>query len=146
MNEERSSDDSSAYEEEHDSNSAAEKQLNPSPTEVFKDEEKIFSRLTKIADELENPAKARRTAGTRRHMNQRIKDAKTFEEKDKLIRDLASFCFNKSKKFAEAGDVTAEIGWVKLLLRFLNFAQEVREQGDHEELRKAIAELKERGS
>jgi len=140
--EKASSDDSSAYDEKPSSGSGQETKLNPSPKQVLT-EEKIFSRLTKIADELENPAKARRTAGTRRHMNQRIKDAKTFEEKDKLIRDLASFCFDKSKKFAEAGDVTAEIGWVKLLLRFLNFAQEVREQGDLEELRKAIAELKE---
>jgi hypothetical protein len=52
-------------------------------------------------------------------MSDRIKNAQSFQDRDKVLRDLAAYCYDEGKKFAAQSNPDMQIKWFKLLLRFL---------------------------
>ena len=66
-------------------------------------------------------------------MTQRIRDAETFAQRDKLLRDLAAHCYDMAKAWAKKGDAKTQLAWMKLLARFLSLAQKPAELVEIEE-------------
>lgn len=112
------------------------KQPEKQTDEVLKTQKIFYDTLTAIAERLESEhislirapkAVARVAKPDRRHMDQRIRDAETFAERDKLLRDLAAHCYNMAKELAKQGDAKTQLAWMKLLARFLSLAQKPAE-------------------
>ena len=125
-----------ADEEKSAASSVQQEQLGKSLDEVLKTQKIFYDQLTAVAKRLESEkaslTRARRVVPReakpeRRHMDQRIRDAETFAERDKLLRDLAAHCYNMAKEWAKQGDAKAQLAWMKLLARFLSLAQKPAE-------------------
>jgi len=123
--------------------SVRQKKLETSSDELLK-EQKIFYRVfTQVASVLEACAKpsmstkflfkARRVKSDRRHFDQRIKNSESFADRDKILRDLAAYCYQEGKKFADMGDPGIQMKWLKLLERFLRLSQSLMSDKKFEE-------------
>ena len=122
MNKQESTNDSGAYEENHNIGSVQQKKSKTSPDGFLVEEKYFYGLFTQIASALEASAKAigrKKRLADRRHMSDRIKNAQSFKERDKVLRDLAAYCYEEGKKFAAQSNPDMQIKWFKLLLRFL---------------------------
>jgi hypothetical protein len=122
MNEKDSVNDSSVYEQKLDLGSIQRKRLKSSPNSLLKEEKYFYGVFTQIVSLLEACAKTtdqRKRLADKRHIADRIRDAETWRERDKVVRDLAAYCYEEGKKFAKLGTPDMQIKWFKLLVRFL---------------------------
>ena len=122
MNKQGSSNDSSAYEENRNISSVQQTTPKTRPDTSLAEEKYFYGLFTQIASVLEASTKAigrKKRLADRRHMSDRIKNAPTWDERDRVLRDLAAFCFETSKKFAAQGNPDMQLKWFKLLERFL---------------------------
>jgi len=121
--------------------SIRQKKLETSSDELLREQKNLYGVFTQVASLLEACAKhsmrvsaklsmstkflfkIRRVKGDRRHFEQRIRDSETFADRDRILRDLAAYCYQEGKKFADMGDSDIQIKWLKLLERFLRLSQ-----------------------
>lgn len=101
----------------------------------------------KMADHIEGRLiSIKKSKVNRRHLDQRIRDAETFEEREEILRDLAAFCYRESKAWKAKGDPRMQKQWVKLIARFFElsgkFAEKVRLEEEIEDLKKKFEALK----
>ena len=131
-----------ADEKKHAAGSNQRKQPEKQTDEALKMQKILYEPLTAIAKRLESErtsliqtrkAVVRVAKPDRRHMTQRIRDAGTFAQRDKLLRDLAAHCYDMAKEWAERGDAKNQLAWMKLLARFLSLAQKPAELTQIEE-------------
>jgi len=122
MKKQGSSNDSSAYEEKPSISSVQQKKSETSPDMLLAEEKYFYGLFTQIASVLELCVKAigkKKRVADKRHMSDRIKNAQSFQDRDKVLRDLAAYCYDEGKKFAAQSNPDMQIKWFKLLLRFL---------------------------
>jgi len=122
MKKEASSNDSSAYEENRNISSVQQKKPKTSPDTSLAEEKYFYGLFTQIASVLELCVKAigkKKRVADKRHMSDRIKNAQSFQERDKVLRDLAAFCYQQGMRFAAQDSPDMHLKWFKLLLRFL---------------------------
>jgi len=131
-----------ADEKKHAAGSIQRKQPEKQTDEALKIQKILYKPLTAIARRLESEhtslirtrkAVVKVAKPDRRHMTQRIRDAETFAQRDKLLRDLAAHCYDMAKAWAKKGDAKTQLAWMKLLARFLSLAQKPAELVEIEE-------------
>jgi hypothetical protein len=123
--------------------SVRQKKLETSSDELLKEQKNFYRVFTQVASVLEACAKpsmstkflfkARRVKGDRRHFGQKIRDSESFADRDKILRDLAAYCYQEGKKFADMGDADTQMKWLKLLHRFLMLSQSLMSDKKFEE-------------
>jgi hypothetical protein len=142
MAENRSSHDACAHEKKPDLGSVQPERSGKGSDSLLREQKKLYGTFYQVACVLEASvklcAKATRVKGDRRHFEQRIRHSASFNERDRILRDLAAFCYGEGKKCAGLGDVETQMKWLKLLERFLRLSQKLMEDVKFEE---ELAEL-----
>jgi hypothetical protein len=132
-----------AHEKKPEISSVQRKRLESSSDSLLREQKFFYKVFVQVASILEACAKhsmsthvlfkIRRVKGDRRHFEQRIRDSETFADRDKILRDLAAYCYNEGKKFAGMGDAGIQMKWLKLLERFLRLSQSLMSDKKFEE-------------
>jgi len=130
-----------AHEKKPEISSVQRKRLESSSDSLQREQKNFYKVFTQIASLLEACAKPtpkvlfkiRRVKGDRRHFEQRIRDSETFADRDKILRDLAAYCYGEGKKFVDMGDAGMQMKWLKLLERFLRLSQSLMSDKKFEE-------------
>jgi hypothetical protein len=142
MDENKSRNDACAHEKKPEIRSVQRKRLESSSNSLLREQKFFYKVFTQIASLLEACAKpsmrralfkVRRVKGDRRHFEQRIRDSETFADRDKILRDLAAYCYNEGKKFTDMDDPDMQMKWLKLLERFLRLSQSLMSDKKFEE-------------
>jgi len=121
--------------------SVRQKKLKTSSDELLREQKNLYGVFTQVASVLESCVKhtpkvlfkIRRVKSDRRHFEQRIRDSETFADRDKILRDLAAYCYQEGKKFVDMGDAGMQMKWLKLLERFLRLSQSLMSDKKFEE-------------
>ena len=155
MGEDKSANDACAHEKKPKISSVQRKRLESSSDSLLREQKNFYKVFMQVASLLEACAKhknmkcrtvalsqimstkvlfkARRVQSDRRHFEQRIRDSETFADRDKILRDLAAYCYQEGKKFADMGDPDIQMKWLKLLERFLRLSQKLMSDKKFEE-------------
>jgi len=125
-----------AHEKKPEISSVQRKRLKSNSDSLLREQKNLYGVFVQIASVLEActklTVKARRVKD-RRHFEQRIRDSESFGERDKVLRDLAAYCYQEGKKFSGMGDVSTQMKWLKLLERFLRLSQSLMSDKKFEE-------------
>jgi hypothetical protein len=73
-----------------------------------------------------------------------FKEAESFGDRDMVCRVFAAECYDLAKKFADAGQLKVSLQYAKLAARLLNMSLRPKRLQDLEEIKKALAKLKEK--
>jgi len=138
MDENKSRNDACAHEKKPEISSVQRKRLESSSDSFLREQKffyKVFVQVVSILEACAKPSIStiRRVKGDRRHFEQRIRDSETFADRDKILRDLAAYCYQEGKKFADMGDPDIQMKWLKLLERFLRLSQSLMSEEKFEE-------------
>lgn len=136
MDENKSRNDACAHEKKPEISSVQRKRLKSSSDSLLKEQKffyKVFMQIASLLEACAKPSKIRRAKGDRRHFEQRIRDSETFADRDKILRDLAAYCYQEGKKFADMDDPDIQMKWLKLLERFLRLSQSLMSSEKFEE-------------
>ena len=102
------------------------RQLNVKKKIIFS----TFSALRKTAEILERvPTKD-------------IAEAETFEERDKIARLWAAYCYDLAEFFARQKKYKLQLQWMKLAARLLHLSLKPKKLADLDEIKKVLAEIK----
>ena len=146
MGEDELGNDVCAHEKKPEISSVQRKRLESSSDSLLREQKffyKVFVQVASVLEACAKPSpkvlfKVRRVKGDRRHFEQRIRDSETFVDRDKILRDLAAYCYQEGKKFADMGDPDIQIKWLKLLERFLRLSQSLM---NNEKFEEELAEM-----
>jgi hypothetical protein len=141
MSEDESGNDACAHEKKPETSLVQRKRLKSSSNSLLREQKffyKVFVQVASLLESCVKPTpkvlfKIRRVKGDRRHFEQRIKDSETFADRDKILRDLAAYCYQEGKKFTDMGDPGMQMKWLKLLERFLRLSQSLMSDKKFEE-------------
>jgi len=143
MSEDESGNDACAHEKKPETSIVQRKRLKSNSNSLLREQKNFYKVFTQVASVLEACAKpsmstkflfkARRVKGDRRHIGQRIRNSESFADRDKILRDLAAYCYQEGKKFADMGDADTQMKWLKLLHRFLMLSQSLMSDKKFEE-------------
>ncbi len=80
---------------------------------------------------------------TRKLKKKDFADAESFADRDQVCRNFAAECFDLSRKFAANGNEKLSLQYAKLAARLLGLSLRPKKLSDLDEIKKALARLKE---
>jgi len=92
-----------------------------------------FSALRKTAELLERAP---------RISKKDVAKAETFEERDKIARLWAAYCYDLAEYFAGQKKFKLQLQWMKLAARLLHLSLKPKKLVDLDEIKKVLAEIK----